>query len=753
LTCLGFYANTVVVDTATLTRNASLLIGFLSQVVAAEKGVPALVCLGPEASLVGSAAAARMAGPVDLFVPSSAGQLGRSVRGPIVVIMDGPTWPEEIPALLQTIEHTSGAIAALVFVHEPHDRTFIERLSKSGCPARALTNVQGTDEREQDGRLQSIVPGDLDEHGTMAVFVTSADGSLTEVPPRPWSSWPALAQLNGIRRAAGLYLPAEPRIFRSDNAQPLSRSTDPLVPRDLAGSLWRTLFGGVEDVETLAIELKHSIAASTGLGIAVYARGKQVSCRVCVNTHDVKGLARTIQVVCSELQQADLSSSDLPRPVVLLSVLRSSHVTSPAMVSDGGIRLGEHSLIMRGRSGPAFMLAHVPCFMNWTARQALATLEKKAGSHAAQLWVSPTRTFWIRETGIAEECTGGLPNRRQCLRTVAHLSEEIDLVARHLSEQLNDNHQIANAYYPRVDVVVFDGWRARKAVALSALLRVDNAKSDRTIDKTVSGLAALAEAVWEGGTVDNRPAHVLEQSHILLAMAMWPRKSAFGRLLPLYIERIQGCLDSAGRVRAELPPSAPERPYLPGVLITALATCQSRLGIQVLRDSQLEAALRFFRGRFGKYPRWPEVWWQMRAWSAVYSFWPDTAVKEFLTAMVQWTSRYQLMSGAFLTWEWPTGPCFQTACVAESVVQASRAVAEGESPETRGTMNLMVARALEFCSSLVVDHRHADLWPVPSRAIGGIRSWHGGIELRSDAAGHYLHALIDFRESLAAHGE
>ena len=36
-----------------------------------------------------------------------------------------------------------------------------------------------------------------------------------------------------------------------------------------------------------------------------------------------------------------------------------------------------------------------------------------------------------------------------------------------------------------------------------------------------------------------------------------------------------------------------------------------------------------------------------------------------------------------------------------------------------------VNRGLEFASSLVIDARQADLLRRPSRAIGGVRSWHG----------------------------
>jgi hypothetical protein len=742
----------IAVDSAGLAQKATSLIGFLSRALPEGAGVPALVCLGPEASIIGSAAAARMPRDVDLLVPASAGRLGGRVRGPVVMVVDGPAWPEGTTSFLRRIEDAAGPVAGVAVVHEPHDRTLVERLSASGCPATALVQHPRTGDRGQDESLRPVLPGDLDERGTRPVLVRSPDGGLTQVQPSPWSSWPALAQLNGVRRAAQLYPPAEPSMFRSDaapRADPFARAS---LPGNVAAPLRRTVLGAEGAARPLAVELERSLPASRGLGIAVYVSGRQVACRVCVNTRDVDGLARTIETVRDEVRESDGPGPDAAPPVVLLSVLGQPRVTTPAAVTDRTIRLAEDTLIARGQAGPAFILAHVPTYMNWTARQALAALEQKAASRAVELWLAPTQTLWIRVDGAVEDCTGGLPDRCRGLQTLEAVSDEIELVARHLSGLLEPDLHIAGAYYPRVDITRGDGSRARKAIALAALLRAEDPRPAGASDRAAAALAGLADEVWRDAGAGDGPAQVMEQAHALLAMATSPPEPAFERLIPSYAERLQGCLDSEGRVRADLRPSAAEQPYLPGVLLTALATCRPRLGVELLSGPQLEAAVGSFRGRFTKSPSWPEVWWQLRAWSAVQSSWPDPRVAEFLGSMVDWVGRHQLASGAFLTWDWATAPSFQTACVAEAVVQAAHALEDASSPERRAETNRMVARALEFCSSLVVDDRHADLWPVPARAVGGIRTWHGGIELRSDAAGHYLHALLDHRRALTAGG-
>lgn len=709
-----------------LTETTSALVDLVSPLLSPTE-IAAFVCLDTEAAVIGSAAAGRLASPVDVFVPTASGELGARIRGPVVIVVGGREWPRTLGPAIERIEYELGTIAALALVHEPRDPALVRHLAKTG---RAIGVLVPEDMREPEGALR---PGELDERGAHPILVRSADARLIEVPAQPWAPWPALAQLAHARELADAHLPAEPQLFAAAG-KAIGGSRSPELPPAVVAALWRALFttgdDGGEEIHKVAAEIELALPAALGLGIAVYCGGAQVCCQVCVNIRNIDGLARTIQKVSDELRRAAPM-----RPVVVASVFEALRLTSAAALTQKGLRLGDHTVVTSGPSGPALILAHVPCYMNWTTGQTLRALKRKSGLPATQVWVAPTRSWWIHESGTAEECAGGLPCRRQTLRTAAAASAEIDLVVGHLLAQLDSEHHIANAYYPRVDIAVHNGSQARKAIALAALLRAGRTEA-------VAPLAAIAAAGAADG-FSERPSALLEQSHILLAMAARTQEPAFAGLLPRYLAHVSELLLETGSVRANLPPTAPEWSYLPGVLLTALATCQSGMGVPVLRPAKLAAALASARRRFATYPRWPEVWWQLRSWAAVHLVWPDPAVTGFLADLVAWTGRNQLASGAFLTWEWPTGPSLQSACVAEGLARAAP-ILGGDGPSA------MTMRALEFCSSLVLDDRHARLWPQPSHAAGGFRSWAGGIELRTDAAGHYVCALLDHRDALMA---
>ncbi|SRR5260221_13614172 len=233
-------------------------------------------------------------------------------------------------------------------------------------------------------------------------------------------------------------------------------------------------------------------------------------------------------------------------------------------------------------------------------------------------------------------------------------------------------------------------------------------------------------------------------------MALAPERRRYEPLISRYLELIRSCVSSRGIVlESNLPPSSREYSYLPGVVLTALATCQQNQGVWILKPSQYRESLSYYRHCFGLYPRWPDIWWQLRAWSAIDRFLPIPPVSEFVESMVLWALSYQLRSGAFLTWEWPTAPSFQTACVAEGLTTAARVLKREQSFTIHKRLIRSTRCAVEFCSSLVVDERHSGLFPSLRRSCGGVRSWHGGIELRTDAAGHYVHALVGYRDLLA----
>lgn len=729
----------------------------LSRIASSDPDLGTLLCVGHEASLVSAVASTQISHPVQVLAPSPRGELFPLLGNSVLIVLDGQERLLETLRLLQNVEHATGRLVGLVFVHEPTDGRLIRRLSDAGYKTVALIKASRTRPHlERFGeKLCQIRPSQLDESGERSVFVESDSGSLVEVPGRAWASWPAMAQLTEIRRLTGLPDPAEPRVFAPRRSFGIRRSKQGslICQSGQAKILRNTLLGGADDSDLLALELRGLLTETAGLGIGIYASGAQISCRVCLRPVDVESLAKTIRLVRTEVHNWSSTAVEGPTPVVLLSLLEKGRSLSVQEFSGDHIRLGEHTLMTGDSSRPFLILAHVPCFMGWNKRELLAALEKKSGSRATQIWVLPTRTVWITADGAVQECSGGLPKRQKPLETVEHIANEISLTAMYLSEQLNPDRFISNSYNPRVDRGVFEGSRARKAIALSALVRAGaSASSEAAVEQAQSALESLAAESWNARDKEQSPARVLEQAHMLLAMALLPDRKRFEPHISRYLEPVCSCVGSEGGILAEsLPPAAPERSYLPGVVLTAIATCQHNQNIWLLNPSQYQSNLCYYRRRFGTSPRWPDVWWQLRAWSAIYTFLPTTAVLEFVESMVEWAIKYQLKSGAFLTWEWPTAPCFQTACVAEGLVSAARVLETRQSPRLNRRLIRIVKRAIEFCSSLVVDECHSALFPSASRSVGGVRSWHGEIELRTDAAGHYVHALIDYRQLLSTH--
>jgi hypothetical protein len=149
-----------------------------------------------------------------------------------------------------------------------------------------------------------------------------------------------------------------------------------------------------------------------------------------------------------------------------------------------------------------------------------------------------------------------------------------------------------------------------------------------------------------------------------------------------------------------------------------------------------------YRARFRARPTWPTLWWQLRAWSAIALLAPEVAC-DFVFELANWAMTHQLPTGAFNTWSWPVAPSFQTVCVVEGMLGAVQTARQAGNRSCARLYLSASRRGLQFSSSLVVDARHADLLPCPSRAIGGVRTWHGELVLRADAAGHYLAALTE----------
>jgi hypothetical protein len=453
-----------------------------------------------------------------------------------------------------------------------------------------------------------------------------------------------------------------------------------------------------------------------GFGIAIYAGGKQLACRVSLRPPDETSLEQLLDLVRSELPGGGGKS------VMLLSLLDEPWIVSVDEYAARGIRIG-HDTVATVRDGHVtLILAHVACFMSWNSRQlGEALLRKQGGARALELHVFPTETVWLDERGRGLPCRGGLRARGARLGSSAGLRGEIGLVAGYLRCQLSATEAIDYAYDPWRDASVPTGSPARKAIAIAALVRAARLLGDaRGAEQALQAFARLRARRAPVGDIDD--------AHLLLASTTDPYAAA--------VKQVRVAVRESGVIVA---PGADDQDYFPGVALTALASHGA------LSEAEAARSLHHYRRRFRAEPSWPALWWHLRAWSTIAQVGP-AAARDFVFELADWALGHQLPSGAFDTWSWPVAPSFQSVCVVEGLLGAvGTARRAGDRP--RAERYLAAARrGLRFSSSLVLDSRHADLLPRPARALGGVRAWHGELILRADVAGHYLAALTGLAE-------
>lgn len=471
------------------------------------------------------------------------------------------------------------------------------------------------------------------------------------------------------------------------------------------------LLSGRGAVDAIARRLSRRYGNHAGLGISVYAGGKELASRVCLQTRDVSALARLLKAIRAQLPP---KRDGL---YILLSQLGFPEPLSVAAYRARGLSLGRESVAVRRRASTV-VLAHVPCFMGWSDRMVEEVLARKCGrTRFLEVSVFPTLTEWLDDDRPQLTCRGGLRVRPGALGGETRLRVEVRLVTHYLRGQLSDR-DIAYSYDAWRDRVVSMDSVGRKAIALGALRKGARLLGDDSIVRGAeSALAHLAQK--------RRPVGDIHDAHLLLAST--PIED------PVRFERIRRCLRPSGALVGY---HAADQEYFPGVAITALASRGA------LSKSECARTLRYYRARFWREPTWPALWWQLRAWGTVGVTFPAVS-HDFITELADWALTHQLPSGAFDTWVWRVAPSFLTVCVAEGLLAAARALRRYDRTPTADRCIDAARRALRFTRSLVLDERHSSLFPRPARALGGVRDWHGGLVLRADTAGHYLTALTE----------
>jgi hypothetical protein len=476
-------------------------------------------------------------------------------------------------------------------------------------------------------------------------------------------------------------------------------------------ALRRLLIGGSGSMDAAADELARRYGDRAGIGIAVYARGSQLACRVSLRPPSAASMTTLLALIRSELP------AERCRPVVLLSVLGPPRTVSIDDYLCRWSAIGAESIAATRRGRATVILAHVPCFMSWNRRQlAEALVRKQGGVRPLELHLFPTETLWLDEGADVRPCEGGLRERRRPLETSADLRAEMQLVAGYLRGQVTAAGELEYGYDAWRDRSVDVESRGRKAIALGSMLAAARVLGE-------AGQAAPAEGALAQLATARAPAGDIHDAHLLLASCTDPG------------ERIVGKLRAAIRASGEIAgPGTADQDYFPGVALAALGSRGA------LSDAECARCLDHYRRRFHEQPSWPALWWQLRAWTtpAVLAAAPAAS---FVSELADWALARQLPSGAFDTGPTAAAPSFQTICVVEGLLGAIRAVRQAGSPSGAHRYLVAARRAMRFTSSLVLDPRHASILPNPSRAIGGVRTLHTELVLRSDVAGHYLAAL------------
>lgn len=483
----------------------------------------------------------------------------------------------------------------------------------------------------------------------------------------------------------------------------------------LLSALWCQLrdwlLAGDGSIERLSADLAQRCAGLAGLGVAVYERGRQLACRVTLGAGEPDALIRLLRQLREELPVG------YDRAVVLVSLLEPARIVSVDDARAHGVDLGNETLALTGAGRVNVILAHVPCLNSWSSAQfSEALIVKHGGGRPLEFHACPTRTLWIARDAALQTCRAGLSRRRADLDARPALHAEIRLVADFLRDKSTRDGAVAYAYDAWRDRSVDCGHVARKAMALAACRRAARALGDSKLGEMASEhLARLAAGRPITGDIHD--------AHLLLAGA----PGADARAASLRVRfRSSGMIESQDG----------DEDFFPGVAFAALA------GRGELRDLDCAASLEYYSARFRRAPRWPAVWWQMQAWSAVGRV-ASRLSEAFVFDMAEWVLARQAEDGAFAIAEGAAAPTFQTACVAEGLLAAARTSRLAGDAARAARYSAAARRGLGFAGSLVLDPAHADLFPRPASAIGGVRTWHGELVLRIDVAAHYLGGLVD----------
>ena len=303
------------------------------------------------------------------------------------------------------------------------------------------------------------------------------------------------------------------------------------------------------------------------------------------------------------------------------------------------LRLGIDTLYVRNGLQNGIMLSYMPVHHDWSKEaMALALLKKAKIKETACEWNTYTTTSWLSGTTGARVLDKGYPDRKEFQESGRSPRDYIDLICRHIIRHINPRTHIPEySYWPAKHAWTGRGTSARILLSLGALQ--DGARflgNTAYEDAAIQGLRYCASFFGETGSGIRLAIPTLvnssgDESCLLLAMA----KENNLRALPVHkidmaFQRVLSFFNpegffSAGSGRKRL---ASDQDFLPGISILALSRFFRLRGYD---PSAFDFApfLRWYRNRWALLPSWAMVWWQVQAWTSVYTLTGDGACADF----------------------------------------------------------------------------------------------------------------------------
>jgi hypothetical protein len=431
-------------------------------------------------------------------------------------------------------------------------------------------------------------------------------------------------------------------------------------------------------------------------------------------------------------------------------------------------RLGRDTLQVSGDGKRGLVLAHFAAQQNLDEQGYRNQVLRKADlSGRPGSWTAYETLAWVVEGRGQARLELGYPDRRNAPhgaggdpalggeRSAHELARQI---AGFIVRQRLEDGLPAYAYAPWTDRATADGTATRVLIAATAL-----AEAGPLLGEEVAAAAeSIADRFLRFGRVhvprQGLTWDVAAQAQLVqLLTALQPREDRLDAVASL-TRRLRALVRPDGAIHHGTGRMTADLDLLSGSALLALARAAVWTG-DALDDVDVVGVLRFSRRRFRLAHPWGMVWWHSQAWAALAR--SDRRAEcqsghqtsrtaeqaecgDFVREMLDWAlDRQSRVSGAFvIDGLQPSRVSFLSGCVLEGVAEGWALAREQGDDVGAGRYAESWHRGVRFLDRLTLHADDVFFCPRPSAAIGGVRAVLPSSELRIDAAGHALRALV-----------